>query len=70
MDCESRKSQEEIDMLTARLFDLEQRLEESQAKVEMLTGELNLAKEEAEQTPILKAQVGRLLGMGTFLSRK
>ncbi|KAG8193081.1 hypothetical protein JTE90_017832 [Oedothorax gibbosus] len=54
---ESRKNMEQIDNLTARLFDYEQRLEESEARVSSLTKELNLAKEDSEQPTILKAQL-------------
>ncbi|CAL1266540.1 unnamed protein product [Larinioides sclopetarius] len=54
---EAKRALEQIDELTAKLFDLEQQLEERDGKIKMLSDRLEMASQESEEIPILKAQL-------------
>ncbi|KFM82522.1 Optineurin, partial [Stegodyphus mimosarum] len=56
-EAENKRHLEEMDNLTAQLFDTQQKLEEQKEKVKELTSELNTIKKDGEIIPILKSQV-------------
>ncbi|GFS43321.1 uncharacterized protein NPIL_292551 [Nephila pilipes] len=56
-ELEARRMLEQIDGLTAKLFDLEQQLEEKEEKLQLVTMQLETFKRDSESIPILKAQV-------------
>ncbi|GFQ89598.1 uncharacterized protein TNCT_210511 [Trichonephila clavata] len=56
-EAEARRVLEQMDGLTAKLFDLEQQLEEKEEKLQLVTMQLEAFKSDSESVPILKAQV-------------
>ncbi|GFX78358.1 uncharacterized protein TNCV_345551 [Trichonephila clavipes] len=56
-EAEARRVLEQMDGLTAKLFDLEQQLEEKEEQLRLVTMQLETFKSDSESVPILKAQV-------------
>lgn len=56
-EAEARQVLEQMDGLTAKLFDLEQQLEEKEEQLQLVTMQLKTLESDSESVPILKAQV-------------